>query len=184
MKKYWIFALLFIVLSACEKEEMVPRLPTILLSGTPNGVDTSRFKTTIDLGGVGGMTVSLDKYTYQPGDSAIYAGILHLKSNPIKDPGISEKLNLILELRVAGVKQDILDITVSLDGGLDCTYYFQTSFKVENDPAPFPGYYHADLYTEKVITRRFFTGQSSYWAPFITVTRRNYSYYEVKDLTR
>ena len=180
MKKYWIFALLFVVLSACEKEEMMPRLPTTLSSGTPNGVDTSRFKTTIDLGGVGWLIVSLDKDTYQPGDSATYSGVLRLKSNP-ENPGTSKKLNLILELRAAGVKQDILNITVSLDNGLDCTYYFQTSFKVENDPAPFPGYYTADLYTTKVIIRRFLTPKAVEWKPLITVARRNSSYYEVKE---
>lgn len=180
MKKYWIFALLFIVLGACEKEEIVPILPTTFSSGMPNGVDTSRFKTTIDLGGVGWMAVSLNKDKYQAEDSAIYAGVLHLKSNP-EEPGISEKLHLILDLVVVGVKQNMLDITLPLDNGLDCTYYFQTSFKVENDPAPFPGYYMANLYTTHEIIRSFFTGTGQYWKVIQSSVSGHRNYYDVKE---
>ncbi len=133
MKKYWIFALLFIVLSACEKEEMIPTLS----SGTPNGVETSRFKTTVSLGtGIGSVTVSLDKDVYQPGDSAIYAGVLHLECNS-RDIALL-RLNLTAARLIYDLKQDIY---ISSPARLSQAYYFQKSFKVENEP----GFYIASL---------------------------------------
>ncbi|MEK6918381.1 MAG: hypothetical protein AABW51_05530 [Nanoarchaeota archaeon] len=157
---------------------MVPILPTTFSSGTPNGVDTSRFKTTISLGGVGWMTVSLNKDKYQAGELAIYAGVLHLKSNP---EGISQKLHLVLNLVAVGVKQNMLDITLPLENGLNCTYYFQTSFKVEYDSATFPGYYHVDLYTTHEIIRRFFTGTGQYWKVIQSSVSGHRDYYDVKE---